>query len=151
MSAFFYPSTNRCTSLRSIRKPPWSFWLNLCLKFTARLRDLTDNCMCGVQRRGSHSKIIFNTLFAQRVSPCNLLCDLLSTFLLLNVFRFAMATSLNTYWLKTFQLFIFNSFVKVAKKHNSTLTLWGICNVGCNTTTCVKSQGVWKLSEGTVD
>ena len=46
-----YPSTNRCRSSQGIGKHPWSLWLwNLCLKFTARLRDLTDNCMCGVQR-----------------------------------------------------------------------------------------------------
>jgi hypothetical protein len=69
MSAFiyFYPSTNRCPSLWGIKKPPWSLWL----KFTTRLRDLTDNCMCGVQRWGSHSTIMVNTIMAHRVSPCN--------------------------------------------------------------------------------
>uniref|UniRef100_A0A8C7NGC5 Tetratricopeptide repeat domain 39A n=1 Tax=Oncorhynchus mykiss TaxID=8022 RepID=A0A8C7NGC5_ONCMY len=42
---YFYPSTNRCPSLRGIGKPPLSLWLDLCLKFIARLRDLTDNCI----------------------------------------------------------------------------------------------------------
>ena len=37
-------------SLRDILKLPWSLWLNLCLKLTARLRDLADSSMCGVQR-----------------------------------------------------------------------------------------------------
>ena len=74
MSAFiFSPSTNRCPSLRG--KPPWSLWLNQCLKFTARLRDLTDNGMCEVQRLGSH--------------PYNVLYDLVSKCLLLNLFRLA--------------------------------------------------------------
>jgi hypothetical protein len=35
------------------------------LKFTARLRDLTDNCVCGVQRWGSQSKIMLNTFIAK--------------------------------------------------------------------------------------
>jgi hypothetical protein len=39
---YFDPSTNRCPSLQGIGKPPWSLWLNLCLKFAARLRDLTE-------------------------------------------------------------------------------------------------------------
>ena len=43
----------RCP-LRGTGKPPWSLWLNLFLKFTAWLKDLTDHCMCGVQRWGSH-------------------------------------------------------------------------------------------------
>jgi hypothetical protein len=61
--------------LRGIGKPPWSLWLwNLCLKFTTQLRDLTDNCMCGVQRWGSQSKILLTTIIAHRVSPCKLLC-----------------------------------------------------------------------------
>ena len=48
---FFYPSTDdRCPSLQGIGKPPWSLWLNLCLKCTARQRDLRDTCICGVQR-----------------------------------------------------------------------------------------------------
>ena len=98
MSAFYFLPiycTNRCPSLRGIGKPPWSLWFNLCLKFTARLRDLTDNCMCGVQRWCSHSKIMLNT-----VSPCNLLCDLLSKCLILNLFRHPITKGLNTYWLK---------------------------------------------------
>jgi hypothetical protein len=57
--------------------------------------------------------------------PCNLICDLFSTFLLLNVFWLAITKGMNIYSLKTFQLFIFNSFVKFYK-HNSTLTLWDI-------------------------
>jgi hypothetical protein len=111
---FFYPSTNRCPSLWDSIKPPWSLWLNLCLKFSCRLMDLTDTCMCGVQRWGSHSKIMFNTIIAHRVSPWNLFCDLLSTFLLLKLFRLAIKMGLNTYWFKTFQLFIFYSFVKMS-------------------------------------
>jgi hypothetical protein len=58
--------------LWGIGKPPWSFWLNLCLIFTARLKDLTDNCMCEVQRWGSQLKIMLNTIIAHSVSPCNL-------------------------------------------------------------------------------
>ena len=53
-----------------------SLWLNLCLKCTARLRDLSVICMCVVQIWVSHSKIMLNTIIAHRVSPCNLLCDL---------------------------------------------------------------------------
>ena len=67
----FYPSDNRCPSLRGIGKPPWSLWLNLCLKFTLRLRDFTDNCMCGVQRRGSHKKITLNSAHSETMQ---LLC-----------------------------------------------------------------------------
>ena len=80
MSALFYPSTNRCPSLRGIGKPPWSLWLNLILKFT-------DNCMCGVQRWGSYSKVMLNTIIAHRVSPCNLLWELLSTFVLFRLYH----------------------------------------------------------------
>ena len=58
----FYPSTNRCPSFQGIGKPPSSLWLNLCKKFTAQLKDLTDICMCGVQKLGSHSKIMLNTM-----------------------------------------------------------------------------------------
>jgi hypothetical protein len=76
--------------------------VDLCLKCTARLRDLTVNCMCGEQRRGSHSRIMLNTIIVHRVSPYNLLCDLLSTFLLLNLFRLAITKGLNTYWFNTF-------------------------------------------------
>ena len=83
---FFYPSTNRCP-LWTIGKPPWSLWLNLYFKFIAWLRDLTDKCICGVQRWGSHLKIMLNTIIEHRMSPCNLLCDMLSTFILLNLFR----------------------------------------------------------------
>ena len=122
MSAFLF--FTHLPSLQGIRKPPWSLWLNLCLNFTARLRDLTDNCMCGVQRWVSHSKIMLNTIIG--VSPCNILCDLLSKFLILNLFRLAITKGLITYWLKTFQLFISDEFVNIYLKHNSTLTLWGI-------------------------
>ena len=80
----FYTPTNRFPSLQGIGKPPWSLWLNLCLQFSVQLWDLTDNCMCGVQRLGSNSKIMFNTIIAHRVSPCNLISDSLSTLLLLN-------------------------------------------------------------------
>ena len=76
-------------------------------------RDLTDNCMCGVQRWGSQSKIMLTTMIEHRMSPCNLLCDLLSTFLHLNLFRLAKTKGL----LQAFQMFY---------KQNSTLTLWGI-------------------------
>ena len=100
MSAFkvFYTPTKRCP-LRDIEKPSWSLWLNLCLKFTAQLRDLTDNCMCGLQRRSSHSKIKLNIIIAHRISPYNLLYDLLSKCILLNLFRLAITKGLNTYWL----------------------------------------------------
>ena len=101
---------------KALKKPTWSFSLNLYLKCTAQLRDLTDNCMCGVQRWDCHWKIMLNTIIAHRLSQCNLLCNLLSTFLLLNLFRLTITKGLNTYWLKTLQVFVFNSFVK----HNST-------------------------------
>ena len=120
----FYPSNESCPSLRSIGKPPWSLWLNPCLKFTAWLRDLTDNCICGVQRLGSHSKIILNTIIAHRVNPCNVLCE--KHIWLLNLFRLAITKGLNTYWLKTLQLFIFLLIRKHLEKHNYTLTLCGI-------------------------
>ena len=100
MSAFyemFYPSTNRSPSLRGNEKPPWSLGLNLYLKFTVRLRDLTGNCMCGLQRLGSYSKIMLNTITADRVNPCNLLCVLLSNFLRLKWFRLGITKGLNTY------------------------------------------------------
>ena len=74
---YFYSST-----YRGIWKTPWTLWLNLCLQFITRLRNLTDNCICWVQRGGSHSKIKLNTIIAHRVSPCNLLCDLLSKLLI---------------------------------------------------------------------
>ena len=73
--------TNRCPSLQGIGKPPWSLWLNLCLKFNARLRDLTGGvqmCVWGTEMRYSKmttSKIMLNTAIA-RINPCNLLCDL---------------------------------------------------------------------------
>ena len=141
----FYPSTNRCLSLRGIGKPPWSLWLNLCLKFTARLWVLTDNCMSGVERWGSHSKIMFNTII-----PCNLLCYLLSTFLLLNL-----GLPLQRGWI----LFSF-TFLIIPLGHYGVLcggrpvtkkiSVESILNSGCNTTQCWKSQWVWTLSEGTV-
>jgi hypothetical protein len=109
-------STNRCPSLNGFGKHSWSFWLNLCLKFTAGLRDLTDVCVgYRIQKQGSQSKILLNTSIAHRVSPCNVLCDLLSTFLLLNLFRLAITKGLKTYCLKTFPLFIFNEFVTISK------------------------------------
>ena len=67
------------------------------------------------------------------------------------MYRLATTKGFNTYWLKTFQLFIFNSFVKMSK---NIIPLWhyGVLCVGqwhtissCNTTTCGKSQGVWIL------
>ena len=113
-----------------IGKPPWSLWLYLCLKFTAQLRDLTDNCMCEVQTVAH--------------SPCNLLCDLLSTVLLLNLFRLEITKGLNTY------SFLFLYICKNVQKHKSTLTLWGILcrpvtqhlnlNLGCN--------NMWKKFRG---
>ena len=127
--SFFYPSTNSCHYSWGIGKLPWSFRLDLCLTFSARLRDLTDNCTCGVQRWGSHSKVMLNTII------CNSLCDLLSTFLLLNLFRLAITKGLNTYWLKTFQLFIFYSFVNISK---SIIPLWQ-CGVLC--------VGQWQTSK----
>ena len=123
----FYPSTNRCPFLQGIGKPPRSLWLNLCLKCIAWLIDLTDNCMCGVQRWGSYSKIMLNTIIAHRMSPCNLLYDLLSTFLLLNVFRLSITKGLNMYWLKTFQLFIFYSFVNISKNIIPLWHYWVLC------------------------
>jgi hypothetical protein len=88
-------SMPRCPSLLGIGKPPWQLWLNRCSKFTARLRDLTDNCICRVQRGGSHSKFMLNSIIAHRISPCNVLCDLFNTFLLLlNLYRMM--------WLNTF-------------------------------------------------
>jgi hypothetical protein len=71
------------THMQGIGKPPWSLWLNLYLKFTTRLRDLT---VCERYRNG----VVIQ-------SPCNLLCDLLSTLLLLNLFRLAITKGLNTY------------------------------------------------------
>ena len=73
---------------------------------------------------------MLNTIIAHRVSPYNLLCDLLSTFLLLNLFRLAKTRVLNTYWLKTFQLSIFIHLLMFCfEKHTSTLTLWGnVCD-----------------------
>jgi hypothetical protein len=47
----FYTSTNRCPSLWGIEKPPWSLWLNLCLKCTSWLRELTDHCVWGTEMR----------------------------------------------------------------------------------------------------
>ena len=90
--------------------------------------------MCGVQRWGSHKEIMLDTIIAHRVSPCNLLCALLSKCLTLNWCRLAITKGLNT-WLKTFQLLIFlNSFVKEIDKHNSSLTLWGtVCRPVTNT------------------
>jgi hypothetical protein len=70
----FYPSTNRFPSLWGIGKPPWSLWL----KFTTRPRDLTDNCMCRVQRWGNRSKTMLTTIITLRVSPCNLLIQQIS-------------------------------------------------------------------------
>ena len=64
---YFHSSTNRWPSLYSIQKLPWSLWSNLCLKFTARLRDLTDNCMCGVQRWGS--EVIYNKGYMEKIGP----------------------------------------------------------------------------------
>ena len=60
--------------------------------------------------------------------PCNLLCDLLSTFLLLNLFWLAITKGLNTYWPETIQLFFFfNQFEeRKHRKHNSILTRWVI-------------------------
>jgi hypothetical protein len=80
-----------------------------------RVNVLYTQCMCGVQRWGSHSKIMLDTIIAHRVSPCNFLCDLLSTFLLLKLFRLTITKRLvvivvviNSYWLKTCQVFNFN-------------------------------------------
>jgi hypothetical protein len=123
MPAFFFLPIYQSVPFFFV-KSPWSLGLNLCLKFTDRLRDLTDNCMCGLQRWACHSKIMLNTIIVHRVSPCNLLCDLLSKPLLLNLFWFAIRMGLNTYWLKTLQLFILYS--KEFQEHNFTLTLWGI-------------------------
>lgn len=55
--------------------------------------------------------------------------DLWITFLLLHLFRLAITKGLNTYWLNTFQLFIFYSFVKMYK---NTISLWhyGVLCVG---------------------
>ena len=53
------------------------------------------------ERWGGHSKMTLNTIIAHRVIPCNLLCDLLSTFLLLNVFGKSMwkkSKGVNTFW-----------------------------------------------------
>ena len=83
-----------CEALENL---PKSLSLNLCLIFTAQLRNLTDNCICGVQRCGSLSQI---TIIAHRVSPCNLLYDfndLLSIFLLLKLFRLGITKGLNIY------------------------------------------------------
>jgi hypothetical protein len=41
--------------------------------------------------------VMLNTIIAHRVSPCNLLRDLLSNLLLLNVFRLSITKGLNTY------------------------------------------------------
>ena len=54
-----------------------------------------------------NGRILLNTIIAHGVSPCTLLYDLLSTFLLLNLFRLAITKGFNTYWLKIYQLFIF--------------------------------------------
>uniref|UniRef100_A0A8C7UR79 Sodium/glucose cotransporter 1 n=1 Tax=Oncorhynchus mykiss TaxID=8022 RepID=A0A8C7UR79_ONCMY len=40
-----------------------------------------------------HSKIMLNTIIAHRVSPCNLLCELLRNVALLNLFRLAMVST----------------------------------------------------------
>ena len=53
--------------LQGIAKPPWSLLFNLCLKFTAQLRDLT---VC-VGYRDEVPKIMLNTIH--------------STFLLMNL------------------------------------------------------------------
>jgi hypothetical protein len=50
----------------------------------------------------------FLTQLLHTVSRCNLLCDLLNKLLLLNLFWVAVTKGLNTYGLKTFQLFILN-------------------------------------------
>ena len=63
-----YPSTNRCPSFCDTLENTPGLWLNLCLKFTALLRDLTDNCMCGVHRWGSSFKIMFETIIAHSES-----------------------------------------------------------------------------------
>ena len=87
--------TSTSPSSQGVGKP---LWLILCLKFTTRLRDLPDNCMCWVQRWGSHSNImLINTIIAHRVSPLNL-CDLLSKCVVLNLFRLAITNGWNTYW-----------------------------------------------------
>jgi hypothetical protein len=44
-----------------------------------------------------------------------LLCNLFSKYFLLNLFRLAITKGLNTYWLKTFQIFIYNELVKNSK------------------------------------
>jgi hypothetical protein len=124
---FVHPSTNWCPSLQAIEKPSWSLWLDLNMKCTTQLRNLTYNCMCGVQRWGSHSKIMLTTIIEHGMSPCNLLCNLLSTFLHLNLFKLDITNGLNTYWLKTFQrrkiiIIILNMFYK----ENFTLKWYGI-------------------------
>jgi hypothetical protein len=103
----FYTNTNRCPSLWGIRKPPWSLCLNLCLEFTAWLRCIIDNCMCGKQRWGSISKITLHN-YCTMSEYMQLLCALLITFLLINIFRLTITKGLNTYWLKTFQLWMFH-------------------------------------------
>uniref|UniRef100_A0A8C8MNX1 Desmoglein 2 n=1 Tax=Oncorhynchus tshawytscha TaxID=74940 RepID=A0A8C8MNX1_ONCTS len=44
--------------LQGIGKPPWTLWLNLCLKSTARMRDLTHtNFLCVVAAEGGGLKL----------------------------------------------------------------------------------------------
>ena len=110
---FFYLSNYRCPSLRCIGKPHRSLWLNLCLKCTARLRDLTDNCMCRVQRWGSHSKIMLNTIIAHRVSPWSMwLKDIFTPELIYACHK------------KGDYYFSFSFFIHFSKLSENTIQLW---------------------------
>ena len=62
-----------------------------------------------------------NTSISHSGSSCNLLWELLSKCLLLNLLRLAITKGMNTYWLKTFQLFVLNSFVNISK---NIILLW---------------------------
>jgi hypothetical protein len=136
MSTFyFYPSTNRWPSLQGIGKPSWSLLLNLCLKFTAWPRDLTIICMCGIQRWGSHSKIMLNHYCIQSESMQFIM------WLVKHIFtpelRLAITKWLNTYWLKTFWvLFFINLFQKIFH-----FDIEVMC-VGLLHKMCKKSRGV---------
>jgi hypothetical protein len=163
---FFYLTHLPIGALLCIGKPPCSLWFDQCLKSTAWLRDLTDNCTVCVGYRDEvviQKVVVHVKLYYCTQSLCNLLCDLLSTCLPLNVFRLAITKGLNTYWLKTFQLFILNSFANISKNiiplwHYRVLCVgqWNKISIyskykfSLSHNKMWKGQGVWIFSEGTI-